>query len=162
MSHLYEKIGGQNAVTTLVKNVYEKMRDDYRISRFFNDSDKPEQIKTLTDLASAILKGQTNGSEFTALISRFFMAAFARFKGSERLPESGFAYLGIIIAQDNPSSKYLCDSHSHLLKFIPNDTHYDVVIEHLAQSLKELNIDGVLSNEILALAEKGRNSILGK
>ena len=45
---------------------------------------------------------------------------------------------------------------------MPEDSHYDAAIEHLASSLQELKIDEDLIVDILSLAESGRNSLLGK
>ncbi len=165
MSHstLYNRLGGEESVARMVDHFYENMTDDYRVSRFFNDSDKKTQRSTLKTLVRAIFENHpTNTPEFKALLTHFFMAAFARFKDKERLPESGFAYFGYIIGQNNPSSKYLCDSHSHLLKFIPQDVHYDLMITHLNDSLQFFNVEASLITEVLALAESGRNALLGK
>lgn len=160
--NLYQRLGGKNVVDTLTERFYRKLLDDYRVSRFFNDTEQNKQVETLKALVTAIF----NNHEVKALLSDFFMSAFARFKDKERLPESGFAYFGYIIGQNHPSQKWLCDSHSHLLKFMPEDSHYDAVMEHLAVCLKELNLDNALDNalvtEVLTLAESGRNRLLGK
>ncbi len=155
---LYERLGGENTIAKLVENFYQKMLDDYRVSRFFNDTEYDKQRDALKNLVTAIFKQH----EFQALLTPFFMSAFARFKDKERLPESGFAYFGYIIDQNHPSPKWLCDSHSHLLKFMPEDSHYDILITHLTSSLQELQIDNALAKEVLVLAESGRNSLLGK
>ena len=161
-STLYHRLGAQN-VSKIVDDFYHRMTDDYRVSRFFNDDDKATQRRTLHNLAKAILENHpTNTPEFKQLLTQFFMSAFARFKDKERLPESAFAFFGYIIGQNHPSSKYLCDSHSHLLKFMPEDTHYDIVIAHLTDSLHAFNVEPALITQIHALAESGRDSILGK
>lgn len=163
MSHtnLYQRLGEEN-VNALVENFYEKLLDDYRVRRFFNDSGKKEQIATFKAVVNAALTGNSNDAAFIRLVSDFFMAAFARFKDKDLLPESGFAYFGMIIGQNNPSTKYLCDSHSHLLKFMPDDSHYDAVIENLTETLREFSIDAQLTGELVALAEHARNGVLGK
>ncbi|MDQ5940104.1 MAG: hemoglobin [Pseudomonadota bacterium] len=162
-SNLYNRLGGEESVSKLIDSFYEKMTDDYRISRFFNDDDKKTQRSTLKALAKAILEQHSpHTPEFKKLLTNFFMSAFARFKDKERLPESGFAYFGYIIGQNNPSSKFLCDSHSHLLKFIPEDSHYDLVMMHLTDSLQSLNVDPALMKEVLVIAESGRSGLLGK
>lgn len=158
---LYQRLGAEN-VNAIVENFYEKLLDDYRVRRFFNDSGKKEQLATFKAVVNAALTGNTTDAAFIRLVSDFFMAAFARFKDKELLPESGFAYFGMIIGQNNPSTKYLCDSHSHLLKFMPDDLHYDAVIENLTATLQELNVENSLSAELVALAERARNSVLGK
>lgn len=159
---LYDRLNDEK-FNTLVEIFYQKIIDDYRVSRFFCDDGRKEQLDALKALTKFISQNNsTSGDEFKALLTRFFMSAFARFKDKELLPESGFAYFGYIIEQDNPSSKLLCDSHSHLSKFMPEDSHYDVMIEHLTSSLQELNIGVDLITDILSLAESGRNSLLGK
>ncbi|MSR17408.1 MAG: hypothetical protein EXR89_06410 [Methylococcaceae bacterium] len=160
--NLYQRLGGENVVNALVENVYNKIRDDYRVSRFFNDKDQKNQIQTLNVVVSTALNGNFNTNEFIKSVSDFFMSAFAKFKDKERLPESGFAYFGIIIGQNHPSAKWLCESHSHLLQMMPGDSHYDAVIEHLTTSLQALKLNGAIIAEVLELAERGRNSVLGK
>lgn len=160
---LYERLNNVVIVEKVVERFYQKIIDDYRVARFFCDNDRKEQLNALQSLTKFIFQNNsTSGDEFKSLLTRFFMSAFARFKDKELLPESGFAYFGYIIGQNNPSSKLLCDSHSHLLKFMPEDLHYDVVIEHLTDSLKEFGIDEGLIAEVVARAEHGRNSLLGK
>lgn len=157
-SNLYQRLGGENTVNALVESVYEKILDDYRVSRFFNDTETDKQIETLKKLVFAIF----HGAELKPFLTDFFMVAFARFKDKERYPDSALEYFGYIIGQDNPSTKWLCDSHSHLLKFMPEDAHYDVIMEHLTTSLKALNLDNAITAEVLAFAESGRNAVLGK
>jgi hypothetical protein len=45
---------------------------------------------------------------------------------------------------------------------MPEDTHYDVVMEHLTSSLQPLNLDSSTVADVLAFAESGRNRVLGK
>lgn len=116
---LYARLNDDEKFNKLVEIFYQKIIDDYRVSRFFYDDNREEQLDTLKALAKFILQNNsTSGDEFKTLLTRFFMSAFARFKDRELYPESSLAFFGYIIAQDNPSSKLLCDSHSHLLKFI--------------------------------------------
>jgi hypothetical protein len=159
---LYERLNDEK-FNRLVEVFYQKIIDDYRVTRFFCDDGRKEQLDTLKSLTKFISQhNSTSGDEFKALLTRFFMSAFARFKDKELYPDSSLAFFGYIISQDNPSSKLLCDSHSHLLKFMPEDSHYDVAIEHLRNALQELEIDGDLTADIVSFAESGRNSLLGK
>jgi hemoglobin-like flavoprotein len=159
---LYERLNDEN-FNKLVEVFYQKIIDDYRVTRFFCDDGQKEQLDALKALAKFISQNNsTSDDEFKALLTRFFMSSFARFKEKEAYPESSLAFFGYIISQDNPSSKLLCDSHGHLLKFMPDDSHYDVVIEHLINSLQELGIDGDVIADIVTLVESGRNSLLGK
>jgi hypothetical protein len=159
---LYERLNDEK-FNRLVEVFYQKIIDDYRVTRFFCDDGRKEQLDTLKSLTKFISQNNsTSGDEFKALLTRFFMSAFARFKDKELYPDSSLAFFGYIISQDNPSSKLLCDSHSHLLKFMPEDSHYDVAIEHLRNALQELKIDGDLTADIVSFVESGRNSLLGK
>jgi hemoglobin len=160
--NLYQRLGGENAVNALVESFYEKMLDDYRVRRFFNATEQDKQLDALKALVAAILVGHANDDDFKLLMRDFFMSAFARFKAKELIPESGLDFFAHIVGEDSHSSKFLCDSHSHLLTFIPNDTQYDIVMEHLTTSLEQLNVESSIAAEVLAVAESGRNSVLGK
>ena len=81
--NLYQRLGGENVVNVLVENVYDKIRDDYRVSRFFNDTDQKNQIQTLNVVVSTALNGNFNTNEFIKSVSDFFMSAFAKFKDKE-------------------------------------------------------------------------------
>ncbi|MEN9596388.1 MAG: Bacterial-like globin, partial [Pseudomonadota bacterium] len=76
--NLYQRLGGENVVNVLVENVYDKIRDDYRVSRFFNDTDQKNQIQTLNVVVSTALNGNFNTNEFIKSVSDFFMSAFAK------------------------------------------------------------------------------------
>ncbi len=41
---LYERIGGEKAVNAAVEIFYRKVLDDYRINRFFNNTDMDRQL----------------------------------------------------------------------------------------------------------------------
>lgn len=160
---LYERIGGKTAISTLVDNFYARMQEDYRLNRFFNSTEQPEQRAALKTLAIALLGGTSQTAEgMTALLDHFFMAAFARNKHQSMVTGADWDFFGYIIEQDHPSTQYLCDSHSHFLKFMPDDTLYDAVIQNLAAALRQLPLDSALANEVLDLAETGRNPVLGK
>lgn len=160
---LYERIGGTTAINSMVDIFYAKMQDDYRLNRFFNSTEQREQADALKALVIALLGGTTQSDEeFTVLLDDFFMTAFARDKRKSFVGGGDFGFFGYIIEQDHPSTKYLCDSHSHLLKFMPDDSIYDAVMEHLGATLQQLNLDNAVKIEVLTLAEQARNSILGK
>lgn len=162
MSSIYERIGGQTAINAIVDIFYAKMQDDYRINRFFNSVNVNEQTNALKALLTALFGGSNpTEEEFIDLLDNFFMTAFARSKRKGSVSGSDFGFLGIMIAQDHPSTQYLCDNHCHLLRFMPDDFHYDAVMEHLAATLQQINLDSAVRNEVLALAEKARNGVLG-
>jgi hemoglobin len=160
---LYARVGGKPAIEALVDGFYHKVQDDYRLNRFFNSNNLAEQIPALKTLLTALFGGSTATAEqVSGLLDDFFMTAFARDKRKSFVGGSDFGFFGYIIEQDHPSTNYLCDAHSHLLKFMPDDSHYDVVIDHLTATLQELNLDNAVQNEVLALAEQARNPLLGK
>lgn len=158
---LYERVGGKPAIEALVDGFYHKVQDDYRLNRFFNSNNLAEQTQSLKKLLTALFAGSTTPTTL-ALLDDFFMTTFARDKRKSFVGGSDFGFFGYIIEQDHPSTNYLCDAHSHLLKFMPDNSHYDVVIEHLTATLQELNLDNAVQNEVLRLAEQARNPVLGK
>ena len=52
--------------------------------------------------------------------------------------------------------------HAHLVEKGLNDTHFDVIMEHLGATLTELNVPGDLIGEAAAVAESTRSDVLGK
>lgn len=160
---LYERLGGQAAISRIVDGLYARMLDDYRLNRFFNNRDFPEQAESLKALLTPLLAGTSQTEEeFIALLDNFFMTAFARDKRKSMVSGADWGFFGYIIEQDHPSTNYLCDSHSQLLKFMPDDSIYDAVMENLTATLQEMDLDGGLMQDVLAFAEQGRNPVLGK
>lgn len=160
---LYERIGGASVIHQLVDSFYSKVLDDYRLNRFFNTNNVQEQTETFNALLVVLTGGSVvNAEAFHTLLDNYFMAAFARSKRKSFVGGSDFGFFGYIIEQDHPSTNYLCDGHSHLLKFMPEDSHYDVIMEHLTSTLRQYNFDNTLINNVLQLAERGRNPVLGK
>lgn len=54
------------------------------------------------------------------------------------------------------------EGHAHLVKRGLNDSHVDVVIELLAETLRELEVPETLIGEVAAVAESVRNQVLGR
>ncbi|MGZ3787262.1 MAG: group I truncated hemoglobin [Bacteriovorax sp.] len=52
--------------------------------------------------------------------------------------------------------------HAHLVTKGLNDSHVDVVIELLGQTLKELNVPADLISDVAAIAESVRGQVLGR
>ncbi|WP_445367312.1 hypothetical protein ACH5Y9_19945 [Methylomonas sp. BW4-1] len=94
----------------------------------------------------------------------YFTAAFARTNAKPSLVTGNdFAFLlDIVGGQEIRSITLLTPAHSFLIKLGPEDFHYDIVMEHLSASLKQLNIAEDLAYQILALAEKGRDGLLAR
>jgi hemoglobin len=53
-------------------------------------------------------------------------------------------------------------AHARLVKIGLNNDHFNVVMEHLEATLKELNVTQELIEEVTKLAESTRNDVLGK
>ncbi len=60
------------------------------------------------------------------------------------------------------SGKDLAEGHAHLLSQGLGDEHVDVVLEHLAATLRELGVGEDLVKETLNVAETTRDSVLGR
>jgi hemoglobin len=54
------------------------------------------------------------------------------------------------------------DGHGHLVKRGLNDSHVDVVIELLGETLRELEVPENLIGDVAAVAESVRNQVLGR
>ena len=158
---LYKRVGGQATIDSIVDVFYEKLLADYHVSRYFNDHDEDQQREALKTFLAACSGSNDASSEINDLLNEYFLVAFAREKRKSMVNESDFGFFGMIIEQDHPSTKRLCDAHTHLLKFMPDNSHYDVVMEHLANTLQELNISNSLATEVLAFSESARNDVLG-
>lgn len=52
--------------------------------------------------------------------------------------------------------------HAHLVQRGLNDSHFDAVMEDLAQTLQELNVPPELIAEAAAIAESTRNDVLNR
>jgi hemoglobin len=63
---------------------------------------------------------------------------------------------------NNYSGKELTAGHAHLVKRGLNDTHYDIIIEHLAAALKELGVKDEQIQQVADVANSVRGPILGK
>ena len=157
----YKRIGGVTVVDRIVDTFYDKLLTDYHVARYFNDHDEDKQKEALKTFLTACSSSNDTDDDLKDLLNEYFLVAFAREKRESAVNESDFGFFGMIIEQDHPSTKRLCDAHSHLLKFMPDNSQYDAVVEHLASTLEELNIDNNLTSEVLALGESARNSILG-
>ncbi len=54
------------------------------------------------------------------------------------------------------------DAHAHLLERGLNDTHVDIVIEHLGDTLAELGVPAELIAQVAAIANSVRDEVLGR
>ncbi|WP_026602576.1 hypothetical protein [Methylomonas sp. 11b] len=154
-------LGDHVLVGKILDVFYAKMLDDYRINRFFSRP-AAEQAGTL----KAYLKAYFNSADERVLkaLDGYFTTAFARTNAKPSLVTGNdFAFLlDIVGGQEIRSITLLTPAHCFLIKLGPDDFHYDIVMEHLAASLKQLNIAEDLAYQIMALAEKGRDGLLAR
>ncbi|NOV31619.1 MULTISPECIES: hypothetical protein [unclassified Methylomonas] len=149
----------------IVDVFYAKMLDDYRINRFFFTRPAAEQADALKAYLKAYFNSlNSDDDRVLEALDGYFTAAFARTNAKPSLVTGNdFAFLlDIVGGQEIRSITLLTPAHSFLIKLGPDDFHYDIVMEHLAASLKQLNIAEDLAYQILALAEKGRDGLLAR
>ncbi len=60
------------------------------------------------------------------------------------------------------SGKNMQEGHRHLLERGLNDSHVDIVIEHLEATLQELGAKGEDIREVLIIANSARDDVLGR
>ena len=58
--------------------------------------------------------------------------------------------------------KKMREAHAHLLERGLNDSHVDIVIAHLGDTLKELGVPAHLIAQVAAIAESVRDEVLGR
>lgn len=63
---------------------------------------------------------------------------------------------------NNYTGKNMRDGHAHLVAKGLNDSHVDVVIEHLGNTLKELGVPDSDIAEVAAIANSVRKDVLGQ
>lgn len=62
----------------------------------------------------------------------------------------------------NYTGRDMREGHKHLVARGLNDTHVDVIIELLGESLRELNVPEPLIAEVAAIAESTRDDVLNR
>lgn len=60
------------------------------------------------------------------------------------------------------TGKDMREGHKHLVARGLNDTHVDIVIEHLGNTLKELGVSDADVAEVASIAESVRNDVLNR
>lgn len=121
MTSLFERLGGQPAITKAVDVFYRKMLKDPRVARFFATTDMNRQRAK----QAAFLTMVTGGPN---------------------------AYTG----------KDMRAGHAHLVAQGLNDSHVDVVIEHLGATLAELGAKPEDIAQVAALANSVRDDVLNR
>jgi len=157
-------LGNASLLKQIVDTLYDKMLADYRINRFFFTRPAADQSAALQRFLVAVLDSKSTADESLSLLDDYFTVAFARTNAKPALVtgrDFGFL-LEIIGGRDIRPITLVCEAHSHLMKLLPEDFHYDVVMAHLADTLHELAIADDQSSRILAFAESGRDGLLGR
>jgi hypothetical protein len=153
-------------ISGIVEVFYQKMLDDYRVNRFFTTrTTLQQQAEALKRILNYKLSANQHDSEqWKGLLGDYFMTAFARVEGTHSLVTGNdFMFLlDVIGGQEIRPINLLCDAHSHLMKLMPDDDNYDVVMEHVAASLQQLNVNGDLNRQLLAMAEGARPGVLAR
>ena len=121
MTSLFERLGGQPAITKAVDVFYRKMLKDTRVARFFATTDMNRQRAK----QAAFLTMVTGGPN---------------------------AYTG----------KDMRAGHAHLVAQGLDDSHVDVVIEHLGATLAELGAKPEDIAQVAALANSVRDDVLNR
>jgi truncated hemoglobin YjbI len=152
-------------IAAIVDLWYEIMLDDYRVNRFFYTRPIAEQSAPLKIFLTAALGTDKHSpTELAALLSDYFMTAFARGNAHPSLVTGNdFAFLlDVIGGREIRTVTLLCEAHSHLFKLGPDDENYDVVLEILADTLKKLNLTEPQATKIMAMAEAARDAVLAR
>ena len=159
-----ERIDGK-LIDNLIDTFYGNMLDDYRINRFFCSRPLAEQTDALKNYVKAELGiAKVSNAELVDLLDTCFTKSFARTNAKPSLVTGNdFAFLlDVVGGQEIRTITPLCPAHNFLLKLDPSDENYDVVIEHVALALKQLNVNGQLQKQLLDFAEQGRDGVLGR
>ncbi|MFA6304050.1 MAG: group 1 truncated hemoglobin [Legionella sp.] len=77
------------------------------------------------------------------------------------LKQKGFLTM-VFGGPNHYDGKNMREGHAHLLKNGLNDTHVDIVIEHLGATLTELGANTEDINQVAAIANSVRNDVLGR
>jgi hemoglobin len=165
VSQTHTHLADETLIGAIVDVLYDKMLDDYRVNRFFSSRPVAEQTGPLKVYLNAALAGRNNTeSELLELLDDYFMAGFARTNAKRSLVSGNdFAFLlDIVGGREIRTITLLCDAHSHLIKLGPDDFHYDIAMEHLADSLKALELTDDVVDRILVMAESARGGVLGR
>ncbi|MCQ8182487.1 hypothetical protein NP603_15300 [Methylomonas sp. SURF-1] len=158
-------------LTQIIDVWYAKMRDDYRINRYFYDRPLAEQAAPLKRLLSALLTVQpVEPQTLSELADAAFTAAFARGNAKPSLVNNrDFAFLGTlmngnIVGDDSevPRLTMLCPAHSHFLRLNPIDEVYDVAVELLQATLAQLNVGNEIAAPLIRLVASGKDSVMGR
>lgn len=161
----------EQTLSQIVETWFGKMRDDYRINRYFYDRPLNTQTEPLKRLLRAVLGG--NGVEpqkLSELADEAFAAAFARGNAKPSMVNNrDFAFLGAlmngnIVGDDDGSPRLtmLCPAHSHFLRLNPIDEAYDVAVELLQSTLNQLSVAADTGKRLLSVIASAKDSVMGR
>lgn len=150
---------------------YAKMRDDYRINRYFYDRPLAEQAAQLKTLLNTLLAVESiNSEKISELADEALTAAFARGNAKPSLVNNrDFAFLGAlingnIVGDDDgtPRLTLLCPAHSHFLRLQPIDDVYDVALELLQAALDQLDVANETARQLVHFVALGKEGVMGR
>ena len=73
------------------------------------------------------------------------------------------AFLTMVMGgPNNYTGKDMREGHKHLIEKGLNDSHVDIVIEHLGSTLQELGVPDDIIGQIAAVAEGARDDVLNR
>ena len=73
------------------------------------------------------------------------------------------AFLTMVMGgPNNYTGKDMREGHKHLIEKGLNDSHVDIVIEHLGSTLQELGVPDEIIGQIAAVAEGARDDVLNR
>lgn len=154
---------GDGVVREIIDVFYDNMLEDYRINRFFNRDNEDQQKDLLYHCINTVMGANSVDEEgVKEVLDDYFLHAFSRSKRKSFVAGSDFNFLGMVADQDQPNPNPLCDGHKALLKFLPEDFHYDVVLENLDAALTQLHVESKLAQDVLKVAAGARDKVLGK
>ena len=79
----------------------------------------------------------------------------------QRAKQKGF--LTMVMGGPNEyTGKDMREGHKHLIEKGLNDSHVDIVIEHLGSTLAELGVPADIIGQIASVAEGARNDVLNR
>jgi len=118
---LFERIGGEAAITATVAKLYQKILDDELLAPFFDDVDVEHLRRSQKAFVIMAMRGPNN-------------------------------YTG----------KGLDHVHRRLAAKGVSDIHFDAVVNHLRDSMQELNVPEELIAESVAVIENTRGAVLNR
>jgi hemoglobin len=136
------------------------------------DSTQPEAVKVAAEESQPTLYEQLGGEPAVkAAVDGFYVKVLADdrvngfFKGVDMDRQRAMQTAFLTFAFGGPNhyeGKDLRAAHAHLVAKGLNDTHFDVILEHLGATLKELGVKDELIQHAADVANSVRGDILGK